>query len=227
MDELKILVVEDDLGVVDMIRRGLQQEGYKVTVAMDGKTGLAMATDYQFDLVTLDLMLPGLSGMEVCQAVRKIKPELPILMLTALDSPENIVQGLDGGADDYLIKPFNFEVLIARIRNLMKRKGGLALAHDTIKIANLTINISAKTVKRDELLIDLTATEFRLLEYLAKNRERVLSRVDILENVWDINFNMGTNVVDVYINYLRKKIDKDFSPQLIKTSFGMGYVLKE
>lgn len=227
MENYKILVVEDEYSLVDMIRRGLKQEGYEVTVAMDGKTGLSLATDYQFDLITLDLMLPEISGMEVCKSIRKINPSIPILMLTALDSPENIVSGLDNGADDYLVKPFNFEVLIARIRNLIKRSNSLVVAQDIIKIANLIINTTAKTVKRDEALIELTATEFKLLEYLAKNREKVLSRVDILENVWDINFNMGTNVVDVYINYLRKKIDKDFSPKLIKTSFGMGYVLKE
>ncbi len=148
-------------------------------------------------------------------------------MLTALNTPENIITGLDSGADDYLVKPFNFKVLQARIRTLTRRNRGAVAAHDLIKIADLLIDTTAKTVSRSSKKIELTATEFRLLEFLATNRQRVLSRIEILESVWDINFNLGTNVVDVYINYLRKKLDKDFDPKLIHTAFGMGYVLKE
>ncbi|QHT67054.1 response regulator transcription factor [Rhodocytophaga rosea] len=227
MDGFKILVVEDEASLVGMIQRGLSREGYQVSVALDGASALKMATEYEFDLITLDLMLPGISGLELCRTIRKKNTQVPILMLTALGTPENIVTGLDSGADDYLEKPFNFDVLNARIRSLIRRNKGVTTAHHLIKIADLTIDTTEKTVSRSGQNILLTATEFRLLEFLAVNRKKVLSRIDILEHVWDIDFNLGTNVVDVYINYLRKKIDKDFEPKLIHTAFGMGYVLKE
>lgn len=227
MDGFKILVVEDEASLVGMIRRGLSREGYQVSVALDGASALQMATEYEFDLITLDLMLPGISGLELCRTIRKKNSQVPILMLTALGTPENIVTGLDSGADDYLVKPFNFDVLNARIRSLIRRNKGVATAHHLIKIADLTIDTTEKTVSRSGQNISLTATEFRLLEFLAVNQRKVLSRIEILEHVWDIDFNLGTNVVDVYINYLRKKIDKDFEPKLIHTAFGMGYVLKE
>jgi DNA-binding response OmpR family regulator len=227
MDGFKILVIEDEANMVGMIQRGLSQEGYQVSVALDGVTALEMATRYPFDLITLDLMLPGISGLELCRNLRKKNSQVPILMLTALSTPENIVTGLDNGADDYLVKPFNFEVLNARIRTLIRRNRGQATAHHLIRIADLTIDSTAKKVIRGDREIELTATEFRLLEFLANNQQRVLSRVEILEHVWDIHFNLGTNVVDVYINYLRKKLDKGFEPKLIHTAFGMGYVMKK
>lgn len=227
MENLKILVIEDEATLAAMIRRGLSQEGYQVSVALDGISGLELITNYQFDLVTLDLMLPGIGGLELCRTIRKKNTQVPILMLTALSTPENIVTGLDYGADDYLVKPFNFDVFNARIRTLIRRNRGSVPAHHVLKIADLVIDTTAKTVSRHDQKIELTATEFRLLEFLATNQQRVLSRIEILEHVWDINFNLGTNVVDVYINYLRKKLDKDFEPKLIHTAFGMGYVMKE
>ena len=227
MDQSRILVIEDEANLVSMIQRGLSQEGYRVSVAMDGISGLQLATQFQFDLITLDLMLPGMGGLELCRTLRKKNSQVPILMLTALSTPENIVTGLDSGADDYLVKPFHFDVLNARIRTLIRRNSGLATAHHLIKVADLVIDTTAKTVSRNGKEIELTATEFRLLEFLATNRQRVLSRIEILEYVWDINFNLGTNVVDVYINYLRKKLDKGYEPKLIHTAFGIGYVLKE
>lgn len=227
MDGKKILVVEDEANLVSLIQRGLSLEGYRVSVALDGLSALELASAYPFDLIMLDLMLPGMGGLELCHAIRKHNSQVPILMLTALGTPENIVTGLDGGADDYLVKPFDFKVLNARIRTLIRRNNGHASVHHLIRIADMVIDTTEKTVSRDGQKIDLTATEFRLLEFLATNRHRVLSRIEILENVWDINFDLGTNVVDVYINYLRKKMDKNFEPKLIHTAFGMGYVLKE
>jgi DNA-binding response OmpR family regulator len=227
MDIAKILVVEDEPNLVAMIQRGLSQEGYQVSVALDGESGWQLVTAYEFDLIILDIMLPHLNGLDLCRRIRKQNAQVPILLLTALNTPENVVTGLDSGADDYLAKPFDFGVLQARIRTLLRRNRGMAAAHHLIRIADLVIDSTAKTVTRSGQPIILTATEFRLLEFLATNRQRVLSRIEILEHVWDINFNLGTNVVDVYINYLRKKLDKEFEPKLIHTAFGMGYVLKE
>jgi two-component system, OmpR family, copper resistance phosphate regulon response regulator CusR len=226
MEALKILVIEDEANLVTMIQRGLTQEGYQVSAALDGASGLELALNFQFDLILLDLMLPGIAGLELCRIIRVKNSQVPILILTALSTPENIVTGLDTGADDYLVKPFNFDVLNARIRTLIRRNRGTA-PHHIIKIADLLIDRAAKSVNRNGQPVSLTSTEFRLLEFMATNRQRVLSRIEILEHVWDINFDLGTNVVDVYINYLRKKIDKDFEPKLIHTAFGMGYILKE
>ncbi|WP_210463617.1 response regulator transcription factor [Rufibacter roseolus] len=222
----KILVVEDEAKLADMLQRGLKQEGYQVSVAMNGTTGLEMAQAFHFDLIILDIMLPEISGLEVCKKLREGALDTPILMLTALDSPENIVTGLDSGADDYLVKPFDFAELGARIRTLTRRiQNGTSSKH-LLTVADLEINTQSKTVTRAGKAITLTATEYRLLEFLVQRQDLVLSRIEILENVWDIDFNLGTNVVDVYINYLRKKIDKQFQPKLIHTIIGMGYVLK-
>jgi len=224
---LKILVIEDEAKLASMLQRGLKQEGYQVSVAMTGTSGLEMAKTFSFDLLILDIMLPELNGLEVCRKLREQAIYTPILMLTALDSPENIVMGLDGGADDYLVKPFNFAELSARIRTLTRRRQNGPLATHVVSIADLQIDTQSKTVTRSGNPISLTATEFRLLEFLAQRPNRVLSRMEILEQVWNVDFNLGTNVVDVYINYLRKKLDKQYRPKLIHTIIGMGYVLKE
>ncbi|WP_182511547.1 response regulator transcription factor [Rufibacter quisquiliarum] len=224
---MKILIVEDEAKLASMLQRGLKEEGYQVSVAMTGSSGLEMAKSFNFDLIILDIMLPGLSGLEVCKQLRGQAVCTPILMLTALDSPENIVSGLDGGADDYLVKPFNFAELSARIRTLTRRRQNGALASHLLTIADLQIDTQSKTVTRSGNPITLTATEFRLLEFLVQRPNRVHSRMEILEQVWNIDFNLGTNVVDVYINYLRKKLDKHYQPKLIHTIIGMGYVLKE
>jgi len=224
---MNLLLVEDEPSVVSVISRGLTEEGFTVSIAPDGLIGKQMALDNQFDLIILDIMLPGINGLELCKIIKEQKPNTPIIMLTALGTTENVVNGLDNGADDYLIKPFKFAELFARIRMLLRRYNGIASQDQIITIADLQINLSAKTVKRDQQEIVLTATEYRLLEYLAKNRSKILSRIDILENVWDIDFNLGTNVVDVYVNYLRKKIDKNSDQKLIHTAVGLGYILKE
>lgn len=209
------------------ISQGLQESGYKVFVAYDGSNGLELLNQKEIDLVVLDIILPGIDGLEVAKIIRQLGYEsLPIIMLTALGTTENIVKGLDSGADDYLIKPFKFKELLARIRARTRKKEGSGNGNRILTIEDLELDMDAKIVKRAEKEIKLTSTEYRLLEYLLKNRNRVLSRVDILENVWDINFNMGTNVVDVYVNYLRNKIDKKFETKLIHTIIGMGYILK-
>lgn len=177
----------------------------------------------------LDINLPGLSGFEVCRSVRAEKPQLPIIMLTALGEVEDKVEGLSLGADDYLVKPFDFRELIARVATCFRRANLSTekVSDESWQLANLTINLATKEVWRGEVPIELTAREFALLEYLMRNRGRVLSKMDIAETVWNLNFDPGTNVVEVYINYLRKKIDRDFEPKLIHTRSGMGYVLKE
>ncbi len=224
---MKILLVEDEVNVASFVRRGLSEAGYNISVAMDGDTGHWMIHEQGFDLLILDVMLPGISGLELCKTLRKQRFDKPILMLTALGTTENIVAGLESGADDYLVKPFKLEELIARIRSLSRRAQGQFSSSDVLKLADLEIDLDARVVRRDDKQLTLTATEFRLLEYMMKNRGKVLSRIDILENVWSIDFNLGTNVVDVYVNYLRKKIDKDFPVKLIHTVIGMGYMLNE
>jgi len=225
----KILVVEDEFHVVNLLKRGLEEEGYDISVAMDGTSGLEMALQHQFDLLIVDIMLPGMNGIEICRKLRSENVALPILMLTALSSTENIVSGLDSGADDYLVKPFKLAELHARLRTLLRRNKNETVVADNgnaLLLADLKMDLDAKIVTRNNTEISLTATEFRLLEYLMRNKGKVLSRMDILEYVWGIDFNMGTNVVDVYINYLRKKLDKDFDPKLIHTVVGMGYIFK-
>jgi len=224
---MNLLLVEDEPSVVSVISRGLTDEGFTVSIAPDGLIGKQMAIENQFDLIILDIMLPGINGLELCKIIKEQKPNTPIIMLTALGTTENVVNGLDNGADDYLIKPFKFAELFARIRMLLRRYHGAVSQDQIISIADLQINLSAKTVKRNQQEIILTATEYRLIEYMAKNKSKILSRIDILENVWDIDFNLGTNVVDVYVNYLRKKIDKNSDQKLIHTVVGLGYILKE
>jgi DNA-binding response OmpR family regulator len=225
---MKVLLVEDEAAVSAMIRKGLSESGYAVSVAPDGKTGLDMGTGHSFDLMILDIMLPGINGLELCKRLRREGIDTPILMLTALGTTENIVAGLDSGADDYLVKPFKFAELEARLRTLSRRKTSTtARAADLLQIGDITVNTAAKHVIRDGREIALTSTEYRLLEFLVRNRGRVLSRIELLENVWGIDFNMGTNVVDVYVNYLRKKLGNEHDRKLIHTVIGMGYIIKE
>ena len=226
---MKLLLIEDEPSVISLIQRSLSAAGYEISVAMDGESGLQMATQHIFDLVILDLMIPVINGMEVCRRIRQSGSSMPILMLTALSTTENIVSGLDAGADDYMTKPFKLAELEARIRTLTRRSkdSEKEVVADILKIGDLVLDKTTKIVTRASQPIDLTATEFRLLEFFLSNQNKVLNRMEILENVWDINFNLGTNVVDVYINYLRKKIDKNNRAKLIHTIFGMGYVMRQ
>lgn len=223
-----ILIIEDEHNVATFIKKGLSEAGYDVFLAYDGLQGIELLQQKPIDLLILDIILPGMDGREIAQKIRELgHKELPILMLTALGTTENIVQGLDSGADDYLAKPFKFKELMARIRALLRRKGSISIVDRKLVLQDLEMHRDAKSVKRAGIEIKLTSTEFRLLEYLLKNKNRVVSRIDILENVWDINFNLGTNVVDVYVNYLRNKIDKGHDSKLIQTVIGMGYVIKD
>jgi len=226
----KILLVEDESSVVDFINKGLTEVNYEVSVAFDGDTAIEMALNSAFDLIILDIMMPGKTGIDVCKELRAKNISCPILFLTALGTTENIALGLNIGADDYLVKPFKFMELNARVNALMRRsiqKDTVLNEESVFTIADLIVNDTAKTVTRKKANISLTATEYRLLLVMIKNKGRVLSRMELLESAWDINFNLGTNVVDVYINYLRKKIDADFDNKILHTVVGMGYVLKE
>jgi DNA-binding response OmpR family regulator len=227
-----ILVVEDEAAVASLIIRSLSEAGYEVSLAPDGTTGLNMALNNSFDLIILDIMLPGINGLEVCRKIRASGNNTPVLMLTALGTTQNIVTGLDNGADDYLVKPYKLAELLARVRSMIRRGGtngdsDSTASNEKILFADLELNLHDKTATRSGQKIDLTATEYRLLKYFMNNQKRVLSRMDLLENVWGIDFNMNTKVVDVYVNYLRKKIDKDHENKLLHTVIGMGYILKE
>ena len=220
-----ILVVEDEKKTAGFLKKGLQEEGHIVDVANDGETGLILATVNGYDLIILDIMLPEKDGMEVLRELRAKRISTPTLMLTARDSLEDKVQGLDGGADDYLTKPFAFAELLARIRAVLRRGEPERTAELTA--ADLTLDPVTRTVQRGDKDIELTSKEHALLEYLLRNKGRVLTRSLISEHVWGYQFDTGTNVVSVYVNYLRNKIDSGFDKKLIHTVRGVGYVLKE
>lgn len=225
---MKILLIEDEPGVVSFVRRGLMEASHEVSVAMDGVTGFQMIQSNPPDIILLDVMLPGMNGIELCRKVRKEKITIPIIMLTALGTSENVVTGLETGADDYVVKPFKFTELLARISAVVRRSSGNADQQtSTLNVGDLSVDTRGKFAVRGDEKITLTATEYNLLEFLARNKGRVFTRLEILEKVWDINFDTNTNVVDVYINYLRRKIDKAGSKKLIHTVVGMGYVMRE
>lgn len=224
---MKILLVEDEVKVNNFIYKGLEEEGYSVDVAFDGATGLDMAFSSAYDLIILDILLPGLNGLEICNRIRKFDSSVPILILTALGSLEEKINGLNAGADDYLPKPFHFQELLARIRALGRRKNLEMTSSEELKINDLIINIDAKTVQREGKNISLTLREFQMLELFVRNKGRVLSRAFISEKIWEHSFDTGSNVIDVYVNYLRKKIDDGFKKKLIHTVIGMGYVLRD
>ncbi|NWF92362.1 MAG: response regulator transcription factor [Syntrophaceae bacterium] len=220
---MRILIVEDEKKVASFIKKGLEEEHYAVDVAYDGEVGLYMAEVNEYDLVVLDLMIPKVDGLEVLKRIRREKNNVPVLVLTAKDSVEDIVKGLDSGCDDYLTKPFNFLVFLARVRALLRREK--MEKEPLLKIADLTLSPVTHKVARGGKEIELTSKEYALLEYFMRNPDRVLTRTMIAEHVWDYHFDSMTNVVDVYVNYLRKKIDKDFEPKLIHTLRGIGYIL--
>ena len=221
---MRILIVEDEKKVAAFIKKGLEEETYAVDIAMDGVEGLHLGEQNQYDLIILDLMLPKINGLEILSILRSKKIETPILLLTAKDSVDDKVEGLNQGADDYLTKPFAFSELIARIRVLLRR--GKAETKTTLEIADLTLNLVSHKVNRGNEEIELTGKEYSLLEYFMRNQEKVLTRTMIAEHVWDYNFDTLTNVIDVYVNHLRKKIDKNFSTKLLHTLRGVGYVMK-
>lgn len=231
----KIILIEDESSVVSFIKKGLQELDYEISVALDGYTGIKMVENNDFEMIILDIMLPDINGLEVCKEIRKKNKTIPILFLTALDSSENIVLGLESGGDDYLVKPFKFIELVARIKSLLRRSGH-GNGADSNEIENdeniyqfhdLMVNDYTKKVTRNGAEISLTSTEYKLLLYFLNNPEKVISRPEILEAVWGVNYELGTNVVDVYVNYLRKKLDSQDDNKIIHTVIGMGYVLKK
>ena len=228
MEERKVLIVEDEQKIADTLKLGLSENGYHVEVAYDGTIGYRLFQMHTFNLIVLDINLPGINGYELCKRIRAENPHIPIIMLTALSALNDKIEGYDAGADDYIVKPFEFKELLLKIRVLLKRTMNQSLPVGTIlKAADLEMNLDSKEVKRGDTLIQLTAKEFQLLEYLLRNKNRVVSRADIAVNVWDIDFDTNANVIDVYISYLRNKVDKNFPDKLIQTQVGMGYVLKE
>ncbi|MGN6211863.1 response regulator transcription factor [Parafilimonas sp.] len=226
--ERKILIVEDEKKIADTLKFGLDEIGFSVEVAYDGKLGYHLFCAKEFNLIILDINLPGMNGYDLCKAIRAKNQQIPILMLTSMSALNDKIEGYESGADDYMVKPFEFKELLLKIRVLLKRTVNQSLpVGDILKAADLEMNLDSKEVKRDGKVINLTAKEFQLLEYLLRNKNRVVSRVDIAINVWDVDFETNTNVIDVYISYLRNKVDKQFEHKLIQTHVGMGYILKD
>lgn len=223
-----ILVIEDDQRVSDLLKRGLEELGYQVSSAFDGEMGLRLFRCGDFNLIISDIVLPKMNGFELVKEVRAINAGIPILMLTALGTTDDKLEGFDAGADDYMVKPFDLREVDARIRVLLKRKGVAQIEEEVVELvyADLKLDMLTKSVYRAGREIKLTPKEFNLLSYMVQHPERVLSRMEIAEKVWATHFDTGTNFIDVYINYLRKKIDRDFDTKLIHTKPGMGFILR-
>lgn len=227
MEEGTILIIEDEQKIADTLKVGLMENGYYAETAYDGSIGKRLFFSRKFDLILLDINLPGINGYDLTKMIRERNTDVPIIMLTSLSTLNNKIDGYDAGADDYIVKPFEFRELLVKIRVLLKRTGNRHIpVGNILKAADLSLNLETKEVKRANDRISLTAKEFQLLEYLMRNKNKVLSRAEIAVNVWDIDFDTNTNVIDVYISYLRNKIDKPYSEKLIQTQVGMGYMLK-
>lgn len=222
-----LLLVEDETKVATFIKKGLERQGFTVEIAEDGRVGKRFFDERTYDLLILDVNLPYMDGVQLAHYIRTKNTQVPILMLTALDTTADKLAGFDAGIDDYLVKPFDFMELVARLKALLKRAAKNTELPNVLRVADLELDLDQKLARRNGQSIELTAKEFALLEYLMRNRGRVVSKVDIAEKVWDIDFDTGTNFIEVYINYLRKKIDKESSTKLIHTVVGMGYMLKE
>lgn len=224
---IKILVIEDDTRMAELLKRGLEEQAYDVTVAYDGFMGRKLALQHAYDLIITDVILPQINGIDLCKELKQHLPQTPIIMLTALGTTDDKVEGFDAGAEDYLVKPFELRELHVRVRALLKR---FDTKHKPVSqlltYADLELDLNAKQLKRQGIEIHLTPKEFNLLQYMMEHAERVLARTEIAEKVWDTHFDTGTNFIDVYINYLRKKVDRDFDKKLIHTKAGMGFILK-
>jgi len=224
---MHILIIEDDQRIAELLQRVLEEQGFATDLAYDGLSGKKLALQNHYALIIMDVVLPKIDGLDLCKQIRLALPEVPIIMLTALGATDDKVEGFDAGADDYLVKPFEMRELLVRIRALLKRHHKTANhSGNTLRYSELELNLHTKMVKRNGTAISLTPKEFNLLAYMLQNPERVLSRVEIAEKVWETHFDTGTNFIDVYINYLRKKVDKDFDKKLIHTKSGMGFILK-
>jgi two-component system copper resistance phosphate regulon response regulator CusR len=221
---MKILIVEDEPKVASFIKKGLEDSNYEAEIAYDGLSAYKLASQYHFDLFILDVIIPGITGLELCKRLKDLNQDIPVLMLTALGTTDDKLFGFDAGADDYMIKPFEFRELLARIRVLLKSANKVSDQSNKLIYSDLELDLNRKTVKRGIAQMELTAKEFSLLEFFMRNNGRLLSRNDIAEKVWGVSFDSGTNVVDVYVNFLRKKIDKGFDKILIHTKVGFGYI---
>lgn len=223
---MKILIVEDEPKVASFIKKGLEESQYEAEIVYDGISAEKLAHLYKYDLYILDIIIPGISGLDLCRKLKIMNPGIPVLMLSALGTTDDKIIGFDSGANDYLVKPFEFRELLARVKVLLKSSGQTG-TQNKLQFADLELDLNKKDASRGGSHIDLTAKEFSLLEYFMRNSGRVLSRNDIAEKVWDANFDFGTNVVDVYVNFLRKKIDRGFDRKLIHTRVGFGYIFGE
>ena len=226
MEQSKILIVEDEQRLAGVLKKQFEDSGFLADVAYDGYVGKNLYEQNEYNLILLDINLPLINGYELCKEIRTTNLKIPIIMLTAMGTPDNKLIGFDSGADDYIVKPFDFRELLARV-NVFIRRTDRMINNDKLKVADLEMDLYTKSVTRAEKKIDLTAKEFDLLETFMKNEGKLLTREFIIEQVWGIDFDPNTNIIDVYINYLRKKIDRDFEPKLIHTKFGFGFYLSE
>lgn len=224
---MRILVIEDEIKTLQSVRQGLEEHGWTVDIAYDGETGLRLGAQNAYDVISSDIIVPGINGLELCRLLRKKGIQTPVLILSALGELEDKITGLEAGADDYLTKPFEFREFLARVKALARRKSaGFQTTENILRFATIELDLDAKTVRREGKPINLTPREMALLEYLMRNPGKVLSKVEIAEKVWDLDFDTGTNLIEVYVNYLRNKVDKGFEQKLIHTQFGQGYVLR-
>ncbi|MBI4688064.1 MAG: response regulator transcription factor [Nitrospirae bacterium] len=221
---MRILIIEDEKNLARILKKGLEENGFSVDISFDGEDGLFMAESYQYDAVLLDILLPKIDGLTLLNKLRAKKIDVPVLMITSRGEIEDRIKGLNIGADDYIVKPFDFSEVLARLRSVIRRSK--SKPSPLITIDNLTIDTNSRTVKRSGMEIKLSATEYSILEYLALNSGQVISRTELTEHIYDNEFDLDSNVIDVYINYLRNKIDKGFNKQLIHTVRGAGYILK-
>jgi two-component system copper resistance phosphate regulon response regulator CusR len=227
MENINILIVEDEQRLAEILKKQLEESGFKTEIAYDGYTGKQLVEKNKYNLVILDINLPIINGYDLCKEIRKTNSNIPIIMLTAFGTPENKLTGFDAGADDYIVKPFDYRELLARINVFLRRSDSNLYTTEKIGIADLEMDFNTKTVTRSNKKIELTVKESLLLETFLKNKDKLLTREFIIEQVWGIDFDPNTNIIDVYVNYLRKKIDKDFKPKLIHTKFGFGFYCSE
>jgi two-component system copper resistance phosphate regulon response regulator CusR len=224
---VKILLIEDEPKTVQSLKQGLEENNYAVEVAYDGIMGYQLATRNAYQLIISDIIIPGLNGLELCRKLRIEGIQTPILMWTALSTTDDKIEGFDAGADDYLAKPFDFKEFLARVKALIKRSNQTMIEAQVLKFADLELDLSSKIVSRSGQKINLTAKEFQLMEYFLRNQEKVISKAEIAENIWEVEDENSSNLIEVYVNYLRKKVDRGFSSKLIHTQFGMGYILRQ